>query len=163
MPAFNIHEVTTDYTTTHPVTPNEIIHQALTILSSRLRHPGAVFSAPASVREYLTFKLAQEERELFAVLFLDNRHRLVHYEVVCMGTIDGATVHSREVVKMALLKNAAAVILAHNHPSGVSEPSAADRAITTRLKDALALVDVRMLDHFIVGETVTSMAERGMI
>ena len=101
---------------------------------------------------------------VFACLFLDNRHRVIKYEELFRGTIDGASVHPREVVKRALHHNSAAVILAHNHPSGVAEPSLADEAITRRLKDALSLVDVRVLDHFVVaaGESV-SFAERGLL
>jgi DNA repair protein RadC len=101
---------------------------------------------------------------VFCVLFLTNRHRVIAFEEMFRGTIDGATVHPREVVKQALRLNAAAVILAHNHPSGVSEPSRADEAITRRLRDALALVDIRVLDHLIVGGSeITSLAERGLL
>jgi len=108
--------------------------------------------------------LAKREREVFAVMFLDNRHRLLAYEELFFGTIDGASVHPREVVKAALAHNAAAVILSHNHPSGVAEPSQADQRITQRLKDALGLVDVRVLDHLIVGEgEPVSFAERGLL
>jgi DNA repair protein RadC len=104
------------------------------------------------------------EREVFGCLFLDNRHRLIALEEMFLGTIDGASVHPREVVKRALKLNAAAVILAHNHPSGVAEPSQADELITARIRDALALVDIRVLDHLVVGgTTVTSFAERGLI
>ena len=102
--------------------------------------------------------------EVFACLFLDNRHRVIEYEELFRGTIDGASVHPREVVRRALEHNAAALILAHNHPSGVAEPSDADRSITRRLSEALALVDVRILDHFIVGEgEPLSLAERGLM
>ena len=101
---------------------------------------------------------------VFACLFLDNRHRVLAYEELFRGSIDGASVHPREVVRHCMRHNAAAVIFAHNHPSGIAEPSAADRAITLRLRDALALVDVRVLDHFVVGSgTPTSLAQRGMI
>ena len=109
-------------------------------------------------------KLAALEREVFAVMFLDTRHRLIAYAEVFLGTIDGAEVHPREVVRQALRHNAAALIVAHNHPSGVAEPSAADRAVTARLKQALALVDIRLLDHIIVGgNTGVSMASAGML
>jgi DNA repair protein RadC len=102
--------------------------------------------------------------EVFACLFLDTRHRVISYEELFQGTIDGASVHPREVLRRALQHNAAAVILAHNHPSGVAEPSDADRRITTRLKDALALVDIRVLDHIVIGDQLaTSFAERGWI
>ena len=119
---------------------------------------------PRAVGEYLCLHYAGQEREIFGVLFLDNRHRLIALEEMFLGTVDGASVHPREVVKRALRLNAAAVILAHNHPSGVAEPSQADELITVRIRDALALVDIRVLDHLVVGgTTVTSLAERGLI
>jgi DNA repair protein RadC len=119
---------------------------------------------PRIVREYLAVHYAGMEREVFGCLFLDNRHRLIVLEQMFLGTLDGASVHPREVVKRALKLNAAAVILAHNHPSGVAEPSQADELITARIRDALALVDICVLDHLVVGgTTVTSFAERGLI
>lgn len=144
---------------------NEIIEQALKILESRLRYnvEAEQFSSPGDTKRFLKLKLAELEHEVFAVLFLDNRHRLINYEEMFRGTIDGASVHPREVVKRALQHNAAAVILAHNHPSGVAEPSRADEQITRRLKEALALVEIRVLDHLIVGSEITSMAERGLV
>lgn len=144
---------------------NEIIEQALQILESRLKYNiGAeTFSSPDDTKRFLKLKLAHLEHEVFAVLFLDNRHRLVAFEELFNGTIDGCSVHPREVVKRALAHNAAAVIFAHNHPSGVAEPSRADESITRRLKEALSLVDVRVLDHLIVGSEITSMAERGLM
>ena len=123
-----------------------------------------VLANPRSVSEYLAVHYAGQQREVFGCLFLDNRHRLICFDEVFHGTIDGASVHPREVVKLALARNAAAVILAHNHPSGVAEPSQADELITARLRDALALVDIRVLDHLVVGgTTVTSFVERGLI
>jgi DNA repair protein RadC len=123
-----------------------------------------VLTSPQATRAFLKTQLYRHPHEVFACLFLDNRHRVVKYEELFRGTIDGASVHPREVVRRALEINAAAVIFAHNHPSGVAEPSQADLRITQRLKDALALVDVRVLDHFIVGDGEgTSMAERGLI
>ncbi|MDR2011897.1 MAG: DNA repair protein RadC [Rhodanobacter sp.] len=125
---------------------------------------GASCSSPAAVRAYLCAKLAGLEHEVFAVLFLDAHHRLIEYVEMFRGTVDGASVHPREVVKEALRFNAVAVIVAHNHPSGVPDPSAADEAMTRRLKEALALVDVRTLDHIIVaGNTTMSFSERGLI
>ena len=101
---------------------------------------------------------------MFACLFLDNRHRIISNEILFTGTIDGASVYPREVVKRCLQLNAAAIIFSHNHPSGIAEPSQADRQITLKLTQALALVDVRVLDHLVVGDkTVTSMAERGLM
>ena len=100
---------------------------------------------------------------MFAILWLDNRHRVIAFEELFRGTIDGASIHSREVVKSALGHNAAACIMAHNHPSGVSDPSRADENITRRLRDALALIEVRVLDHIIVGEDCVSFAERGLL
>jgi len=108
---------------------------------------GSALTNPTATRALLAAELRHRDREVFLVLFLDNRHRLLGSEELFTGTIDGATVHPREVVRRALAVNAAALIVAHNHPSGVAEPSAADRALTTRLRDALALVDIRLLDH----------------
>jgi len=123
-----------------------------------------VFSEPATVRKYLSAKLREHKREVFACLFLDTRHRLILYEELFYGTIDGANVHPREVVRRALTCHAAAVILAHNHPSGVAEPSRADEAITQRLIEALQLVEIRVLDHFIIGDgSPWSFAEHGKI
>lgn len=138
------------------------IRRAMDILWGRLRKPGEAMTSPSKSAAYFTLKLSEQEREVFAALFLDTRHRVVHYEELFFGTVDGASVHPREVVKAALKCNAAAVILAHNHPSGLAEPSHADVQITKRLKDALALIDVRVLDHLVVTvhETV-SLAQRG--
>ncbi len=123
-----------------------------------------VLANPKTAREFLCLHYTGQEREVFGVMFLDNRHRLIALEEMFLGTIDGASVHPREVVKRALKLNAAAVILAHNHLSGVAEPSQADELITARIRDALALVDIRVLDHLVVGgTTVTSFAERGLI
>lgn len=118
---------------------------------------------PAAVRRLLQARLRDREHETFAALFLDNQHRVIAFDELSQGTIDGASVYPREVIKAALRHGAAAVIFAHNHPSGVAEPSAADRTLTERLKSALAQVDIRVLDHFVVGEQVVSFAERGWI
>lgn len=118
---------------------------------------------PAAVRRLLQARLRDRDHETFAALFLDNQHRVIAYDELSQGTIDGASVYPREVIKAALRHGAAAVIFAHNHPSGVAEPSAADRALTERLKGALAQVDIRVLDHFVVGEQVISFAERGWL
>ena len=124
----------------------------------------AAFSSPTAVKEYLRAKLAGFEHEVFAVLFLDTQDRLIAYAEMFRGTIDSASVNPRELVKEALRLNAAAVIVSHNHPSGNSEPSGADKALTQRLKESLVLVDVRTLDHIIVaGGNITSFAERGLI
>jgi len=119
---------------------------------------------PEATRNYLKARLHHQVREVFSCVFLDNRHRVIRCEELFMGTIDGASVHPREVVRRALELQAAAVIFAHNHPSGVTEPSKADLRITQRLKDALALVDVRVLDHLIIGEgDPASLAEQGLL
>lgn len=143
-------------------TPSEILAAAKTAVGY-LYSRGSLFTSPEAARDYLTAKLAGRENECFAVLFLDNRHRLIQYRELFYGTIDGASVHPREVVKAALELNAAAVIFGHNHPSGESEPSQADLRITQRLKDALALVEIRVLDHIVIGATPTSFAERGLL
>ncbi len=132
-------------------------------LAEQLTRPQALSSVSA-VRDYLVTQLRHKPHEVFAALFLDNQHRLLRYEELSTGTIDSAGVYPREVVKKVLAYNAAAVIFAHNHPSGVAEPSNADRHITDRLSQALGLVDVRVLDHFVVGEgEVVSFAERGWL
>lgn len=125
---------------------------------------GDCMRSPADVRAYVQARLRHHRQEVFAVLFLDNRHRLIAFEELFYGTIDGASVHPREVVRRALHHNAAAAICCHNHPSGIAEPSRADEAITRRLKEALALVDVRLLDHMVVGDNeVVSFAERNLL
>lgn len=132
-------------------------------LGETLREADAMTS-PTTVRNYLRLWLGRERREVFAAMFLDHQHRVIAAETLFLGTLAQATVHPREVVKRALALNAAALIIAHNHPSGHAEPSAADIALTDRLSRALGLVDVRILDHFVVaaGETV-SLAERGWV
>jgi len=146
-----------------PATSEEIIAAAREHMSRRIRR-GTQLTSPKATRDYLSLKLGTLEREVFAVIFLDKRHRLISYQEMFQGTIDGASVHPREVVKEALRQNAAAVILAHPHPSGVAEPSQADEVITRRLKDALGLVDIGILDHIIVaGGDTTSFAERGLL
>lgn len=123
-----------------------------------------VFGNPAAVTEFVRTQLKEYEHEVFLALFLDNRHRLIAVEELFHGTIDGASVYPREVVKRALYHNSAALIFAHNHPSGIAEPSAADTQITRRLQQALALLDIRVLDHIIVGdEGEVSLAERGVL
>ena len=125
---------------------------------------GPLLDSPRATRDFLIARLRDSPHELFCCLHLDNRHRLIAFDELFRGTIDGASVHPREVVKEVLARNAAAVILSHNHPSGVAEPSQADELITQRLREALALIDVRVLDHLIVaGGDVTSLAERGLI
>jgi len=125
---------------------------------------GPSLSTPRATRDFLVARLRDLEHEVFCCLYLDNRHRLIHFEELFRGTIDGASVHPREVVKQALQWNSAAVIVAHNHPSGIAEPSQADELITQRVKQALALVDIRLLEHVIVGDgTSVSLAERGVL
>lgn len=123
-----------------------------------------VMSSSALTREYLRARMRHYPHEVFACLYLDNQHRVVRFEELFSGTIDGAAVYPREVVKRCLHNNAAAVIFAHNHPSGIAEPSHADVAITLRLKSALSTIDVRVLDHIIIGSRdVVSLAERGVV
>jgi len=144
-------------------TAEQILEAARQAIERKMQR-GTSFTSPAAVKEYLRAKLAGLEHEVFAVLFMDTQHRLIEYAEMFRGTIDGASVYPRELVKEALRLNAAAVIVSHNHPSGNPEPSGADRALTQRLKEALGLVDVRMLDHVIVaGTDTTSFAERGLI
>lgn len=141
-----------------------IIEQALAILDMRMFQHGEALTSPRDSAAYLKLKLGGYQWEVFGVLFLDNRHRVLAFEEMFRGTLDGASVHPREVVRASLKHNAAAVVLAHNHPSGTAEPSAADRNITHQLRDALQLIGVRVLDHLVIGSgEPTSMAARGLI
>jgi len=124
----------------------------------------ALMTAPAALRTFLIAQLRDRPYEAFCCLLLDTRHRLIAFEELFRGTIDGASVHPREVVRLCIARNAAAVVFAHNHPSGVAEPSSADELITRRLRESLALIDVRVLDHLIVGDgECISLAERGLL
>jgi DNA repair protein RadC len=141
-----------------------IVQLAIEILENNLQEKGGVMSSPAAAKSFLRLNLELLEHEVFAVMFLDNQHRLIEFRQLFRGTIDAASVYPREVVKAALDVNAAALVFAHNHPSGVAEPSQADIRITQRLRDALALVDIRVLDHMVVGHgELVSFAERGLI
>ena len=160
---FQLQEITGLYIATRPLTQDDILEQALQLVANSVAR-GASISDPSASRRYLTLQLSRLEHEVFACLFLDNRHRVLDYEQMFRGTIDGASVHPREVVKAALRHNAAAVILCHNHPSGIPEPSQADTQLTRRLQEALSMVDVRVLDHLIVGgDEIVSFAERGLL
>ncbi len=140
-----------------------LMELALAVLQD-LHRPGLELPSPNSTRDFLRVLLADRKAEVFGCMYLDNQHRVIETAELFQGTIDGAAVYPRVVVQQALTLNAAAVMFFHNHPSGVAEPSHADEAITRRLKDALALVDIRVLDHFIVtaGESL-SFAERGLL
>lgn len=141
-----------------------VIGAALAILGTRLREPGAVMDTPMQVRRFLTLHLAGRRREAFGVMFLDGQHRVIAFEVMFEGTLMQTSVFPREVARRAFELDAAAVILAHNHPSGNPEPSRADKYLTQTMKAALALIDVRTLDHVIVGGLDTfSFAERGLM
>lgn len=146
---------------------DSIIQQAIKLIQSRLKTPGKALTDPDLVRQYLILRLAQFEEEHFSLVLLDQRHKVIGFQNIFRGTIDGASVYPREIVKTVLAHNASAVILAHNHPSGNAEPSSADISITKRLQEALALIDVRVLDHIIVGgcsqTLTTSFAERGLL
>ena len=140
-----------------------LVELALQVLEARNRK-GQALGSPTETQAYLRLRLAERPNEVFACLYLDTRHRVLALEELFQGTIDGASVHPREVVRRALECRAGAVILVHNHPSGIAEPSQADLRITERLKSALSLVDVRVLDHVIVAtEGAVSFAERGLI
>ncbi|MES1953516.1 JAB domain-containing protein [Salinisphaera hydrothermalis] len=143
---------------------DQIIAQALEILERRLRQPGPALSDPNAVRHFLRLHLSESEHEVFWVLFLDNQNQLLHSEPMFRGTIDGARVYPREILKTALKHNAAAIICAHNHPSGSTRPSAADRDITTQIRSALEYVDIRLLDHLIIArDQIVSFAEQRIL
>ena len=141
---------------------DDVICEA-TDIYNRYFAKGTTITEPAKAADYLKLKLAHYEHEVFVCLFLNNQHQVIACDEMFRGTIDGASVYPREVIKAAIQHNAAAVVFAHNHPSGIAEPSNADKTITQKLKSALDFIDVRVLDHFIIGETVYSFAEHGLL
>lgn len=157
--AFYVREGTRRY---READDSELLARASEILEKRVI--GQVLSSPRDTERYLCAKLAHLEREVFGMLLLDNRHRVLAFAELFQGTINGTAVYAREIVKEALARNAAAVILAHNHPSGNADPSRADEVLTQRLKEALALVEIRVLDHLVIGNgECVSFAERGLL
>lgn len=146
------------------MTENQIIESALTILESRLQKTEGSISSPQDARNYVSLKLADRKQEVFAIMFLNNRHQIIEFREMFHGTIDTAAVYPREILRAVIETNSAAVVLAHNHPSGMSDPSEADIRLTKHIVAALELINARVLDHLIVGGMdVTSMAERGQI
>ena len=158
--ALLVHDVDGQY---RPASADEVLRQARRVLSQRVRR-GATMTSPQAVKDYLGVEIGLLEYEVFCVVFLDAQHRIIALKQMFRGTVTQTSVYPREVVKESLALNAAAVILAHNHPSGAAEPSRADEFLTQSLKSALALVDVRVLDHLVVaGADCESFAERGLI
>ena len=160
-----IRDLLGDYTFTdaaRPLSETEVLEAAQDILWRRLQRQGTIGS-PSDASEYLRHKIGMLEHEVFCVLWLDNRHQILCFQTLFTGSISGASVHPREVVKAALRVNATSCILAHNHPSGVTSASQADRDITETLVTALRTVEVRVLDHIIIGDGTLSMAERGWL
>ncbi len=146
------------------ITENEIIRSAKVLLKKRLINNNVCFTDPNLVKNFLMLEYAAKEHECFVVLFLTNQHKLIKAVEMFVGTIDSASVYPREILKTELQLNAAAVILSHNHPSGVTEPSQADKSITTKIKNSLNLIDIRVLDHIIVGGVDSfSFAEGGLL
>ena len=141
-----------------------IINAAKHIIEQRFKR-GATLTSPETVIEYLSLKLSQNEREVFAVVFLDTQHRVIAYEELFFGTINGASVYPREIVKRALALNASALIISHNHPSGIAEPSQTDIGVTEKISQALRLVDIKLLDHIVVGSPreYVSFSEKGLL
>ncbi|MBL1321304.1 MAG: DNA repair protein RadC [Methylophaga sp.] len=163
VPHFKIHEASGRYMARRSLTDLQIIKAAKAILANKLNRVD-VFEDACVAKDYLITHFSNREHEVFSCLFLDNQHRLIAFEELFRGTIDGANVYPREVVKRALQLNAAAVIFAHNHPSGFTEPSQADKSITSRLQHALGVVDIGVLDHIIVGGgSAYSFSKHGLI
>lgn len=152
----------TRYKLDNKTTELDVLAAAEGILWERLKRQGSITN-PADANGFLRIRLGNLSHEEFHVLWLDNRHRIIDCQKLFTGTIDGANIYPREVVRAALMANACAAIFAHNHPSGIAEPSAADRAITSELRDALRLIGVRVLDHIVVGQECVSMAGRGLM
>ncbi len=150
------------YKLTGETTEQDVLAAAEAILKCRLERQGSI-GTPTDASDFLRMRLGALPHEEFHVLWLDNRHRILDCQKLFTGTVDGASVHPREVVRAALAINASAAILAHNHPSGVAEPSAADRMLTHELREALRLIGVRVLDHIVVGSECVSMASRGLL
>ncbi len=150
------------YVTHEPMTAPQVLEKAAELLVARFER-GEHINNPQICKDFLMYKLAGYEREVFAVLLLDSQHRLIAFRELFYGTIDSASVYPRELVRAVIETNAVSVILAHNHPSGDPEPSVADKKITQRIIDALALIDVRVLDHIVVGKSSISMAELGLL
>ena len=146
----------------HRVSAEEVLNVGKEYMCSLFADGQAIQSAK-DAKDFVSMMIGSEEREVFYVLWLNSKHRLIEHEALFFGTIDAASVYPREVVKRALEMNAAAVVIAHNHPSGSAMPSVADQRITERLKNALELIDVKLLDHLVVGRECISMAEAGMI
>lgn len=155
-------ETNAKYPTNIPMTEHQMLARASEVIATKFVD-GEEFTSATSTKEYLTFKLAHYEHEVFSIMFLNSQHQLIEYKEMFHGTIDSANVYSHEVVKAVLLVNASALILAHDHPSGSPTPSASDKRITTRLIEALKLIDVRVLKHIVVGRTALSFAEEGLI
>jgi len=143
---------------------DKIIRRAIEILTWRMKAPNTIFNAPDDVKQFLQLKLSQLEHEVFCVIFLDPQNGMIAYEEMFRGTVTQTSVYPREVVKQAIKHNSSAVVLAHNHPSGSVQPSRADESLTQILKSALALIDVRVLDHIVVGGISSlSFAETGLL
>ncbi|MCG6200031.1 RadC family protein [Psychromonas antarctica] len=150
------------YTLQKPMTDHQVLEKASEILATKYFRDSAFTNAQATI-DFLSYKLGKFDNEVFAIMLLDTQNQLLEYRELFYGTVDSASVYPREVVKAVMAANASAVIFAHNHPSGIAEPSEADKRITVRLKQALALIDVRVLDHIVVGKNSVSFAERGLI
>lgn len=146
-----------------PMTAREVLQKASEIITQRYARQSEPFTSPVLTKQFLQLKLAEYEREVFGIMLLDSQHRLIEFQELFQGTINAANVYPREVVRAVIEVNAAAVILTHNHPSGVPEPSNADIQITKKLKKCLDVIDVPVLDHIVVGETCVSFAERGLL
>ncbi|MFC7298977.1 JAB domain-containing protein [Herminiimonas aquatilis] len=141
-----------------------IVHRAIEILDDHVIKHGPKLASPQDVKDYLRLQLINEQREVFAVVFMDTQHRVITYEPLFFGTIHQTSVYPRAIVQRAMSLNAASMILAHNHPSGSTQPSEADKQLTNRLKSLLESIDVRVLDHFIIGEgPAFSFAEHGLL
>lgn len=151
-----------EYITTGPLTAEQVLEKAIEVIDARYC-AGATFTSSQSTKDYFKHKLGALEREVFAIMFMDNQHALIEYKEMFFGTIDAAAVYPREIIKHALKVNAAAVVLAHNHPSGISEASLADKQITQRIVKALALIDIQVLDHIIIAKEPLSFAETGLL
>jgi len=165
LPGFIISDKDGIYATQNDfITENEIIRSAKALLKKRLTNDNDFFTSPETVKDFLMLEYSAKEHECFVVLFLNNQHKLIKAVEMFNGTIDSASVYPREILKTALQLNAAAVILSHNHPSGITEPSQADKSITTKIKSSLSLIDIRVLDHIIIGAVDSfSFSEGGLL